>query len=124
MRQMQKNKQRLYYALAYDEQVPVYETDGEGNIIYEEVDGDQVPKKSGIWETPYHAPVMFFGNINTGNVGYTIARAYGISSGNFDATLCMRKGELPIKVTSLIWYEREPVFRQAAPAGSDSGLLL
>ena len=111
MRQMQKNKQKLYYALAYDEQVPVYETDEDGKVIYEEVDGEMVPKESGLWETPYHDPVLFYGNINTGNVGYAIARAYGISSGNFDAVLCLRKGEQPIKLTTLIWYEREPSYR-------------
>ena len=112
MRQMQKNKQKMYYALAYDEQVPVYERDEQGNIIYEAVDNELVPKETGIWETPYHDPVVFYGNINSGNVGYAIARAYGISSGNFDAVLCMRKGELPLEVTSLIWYDREPTFRK------------
>lgn len=112
MRQMQKNKQKMYYALAYAEQVPVYERDSEGNIIYESVDGELIPKESGIWETPYHEPVVFYGNINSGNVGYAIARAYGISTGNFDAVLCMRKGEVPLEVTTLIWYDREPRFRQ------------
>lgn len=112
MRQMQKNKQKMYYALAYAEQVPVYETDDEGNIIYEDVDGVLVPKETGIWETPYHEPVVFYGNINSGNVGYAIARAYGISTGNFDAVLCMRKGELPLEVTTLIWYDKEPKYRQ------------
>ena len=111
MRQMRKNKQKLYYALVAGDQVPVYETDENGNIVYQTVDGEQVPKETGIWETPYKAPVVFYGNINTGNVGYTVARAYGISSGNFDAVLCMRKGEIPLDVTSLIWYDKEPVYR-------------
>ena len=111
MRQVVKNKQRLFYALVAGDQVPVYERDDNGDIVYENIDGDIVPKETGEWETPYESPVEFFGNINTGNVGYTIARAYGISSGNFDAVLCMRKGEIPIDVTSLIWYEREPKFR-------------
>jgi hypothetical protein len=111
MRQMRKNKQKLYYALADGDQVPVYEYDDEGNLIYQEVDGESVPKDTGVWETPYKDPVVFYGNINTGNVGYTVARAYGISSGNFDAVLCMRKGEIPLEVTSLIWYDREPTYR-------------
>ena len=111
MRQVKKNKQRLFYALVAGDQQPVYERDGNGDIVYEEIDGDQVPVETGLWETPYHKPVEFFGNINTGNVGYTIARAYGISSGNFDAVLCLRKGEIPLEVTSLIWYDKEPVFR-------------
>lgn len=112
MRQMWKNKQKLYYALVAGDQVPVYQTDDEGNTIYQEVDGEQVPVETGLWETPYSAPVEFYGNINSGNVGYTIARAYGISSGNFDAVLCMRKDEVPLEVTTLIWYDREPTYRQ------------
>ncbi|MBR1631356.1 MAG: hypothetical protein IJ680_05825 [Paludibacteraceae bacterium] len=111
MRQLRKNKQKLYYALADGDQVPVYKYDDEGNLIYQEVDGESVPKDTGVWETPYKDPVVFYGNINTGNVGYTVARAYGISSGNFDAVLCMRKGEIPLEVTSLIWYDREPTYR-------------
>lgn len=112
MRQVAKNKQKLYYALVDGDQQPIYERDADGNIVYEEIDGDRVPKETGSWETPYSTPVKFYGNINTGNVGYTVARAYGISSGNFDAVLCMRKGEIPIDVTSLIWYDKEPVIRQ------------
>lgn len=111
MRQCLKNKQKLYYALVSGDQQPIYQTDDDGNIVYQEIDGEQVPVETGDWETPYDLPVQFYGNINTGNAGYTIARAYGISSGNFDAVLCMRKGELPIDVTSLIWYDREPVIR-------------
>ena len=111
MRQVVKNKQKLYYALVAGDQVPVYARDEDGDIIYEVIDDDLVAKETGEWETPYATPVEFYGNINTGNTGYTIARAYGISSGNFDAVLCMRKGEIPIDVTSLIWYEREPRYR-------------
>ena len=111
MRQVVKNKQKLYYALVAGEQQPVYERDSNGDIVYEIIDGELVAKETGEWETPYSDPVEFYGNINSGNVGYTIAKAYGISSGNFDAVLCMRKGEIPLEVTSLIWYDREPVFR-------------
>lgn len=111
MRQMWKNKQAMYYSIPAGEQQPVYERDEEGNIIYQTIDGDLVPKETGRWETPYADPVKFYGNINSGNTGYAIARAYGISSGNFDAVLCMRKGEVPLDVTTLIWYEKEPIFR-------------
>ena len=111
MRQVVKNKQKLYYALVAGDQVPIYERDENGDIVYEIIDSELVAKETGEWETLYTNPVRFYGNINTGNTGYTIARAYGISSGNFDAVLCMRKGEIPIDVTSLIWYEREPRYR-------------
>lgn len=111
MRQMWKNKQVMYYAVPNGDQQPIYERDENGDIVYMEIDGDSVPVETGQWETPYTYPVKFYGNINSGNTGYAIARAYGISSGNFDAVLCMRKGEIPIDVSSLIWYDKVPVIR-------------
>lgn len=112
MRQMIINKQKLYYAMPAGDQLPVYELDENGDIIYDIIDGERVARETGMWETPYTDPVEFYGNINTGNTGYAVARAYGISSSNFDAVLCMRKGELPIDVTSLIWYDREPTYKE------------
>lgn len=131
MRAMAKNRRRLYYALQ-GKQVPVYEKDEEQgvltteeqdalyteqgddrfttgeNIRYEEIDGELVPIDTGTWETLYSEPVMFYGNINSGNTGYAIARAYGISMGNNDAVLYYVANGLPIKETSLIWYRNTP----------------
>lgn len=104
---MLMNKQELWYAMQ-GEQGPVYERDEEGNIIYEEIDGEQVPVETGSWETGYSTPVRFFGNINSGNVGEAFATAYGISTGDFEASLCMRKGELPINERSILWYANRP----------------
>lgn len=112
MRQQVRNKQKLYYALPDGDPVPVYLTDENGDPVTQIIDGDVVEMPTGDWEQLYKKPVKFYGNINTGNTGYAVARAYGISSGNFDAVLCMRKGELPIDVTSLIWYEKEPSYRK------------
>lgn len=118
MRQMAKNRQRMWYAL-YEGQGEVYETDSNGDIVYEEIDGDQVPVVKG-WGTNYSNPVMFYGNINSGNVGVSIARAYGVSIGDFEAVLCMRKGELPIDELSLIWYNNEPQFNADGSVNPDS----
>lgn len=104
------NKQVMYYALQTNKQYPIYERDENGEIIYDEIDGDLVPRESGNWETQYERPVKFYGNINSGNVGVTIARAYGISTGDFEAVLCMHKGELPINERSLIWYANKPKY--------------
>lgn len=112
MLNMAVDKQVLYYAMQNSEQVPIYETDAEGNVIYDEIDGEQVPRETGNWRVTYQAPVKFYGNINSGNVGETVARAYGVSTGDFEAVLCMRKGELPINERSLIWYKNEPSYLQ------------
>ena len=46
MRLLEKNKQNLKYALQVGE-VPVYERDEDGNIIYIEIDGQKVPVETG-----------------------------------------------------------------------------
>ena len=48
----QKNKQKMFYALPLGE-VDVYERDDDGNIIYIEVDGEQVPVPTGDKEQGY-----------------------------------------------------------------------
>lgn len=108
-----KNKQRLWYALQTD-RVPVdvgsteTYTDSEGNTYtYDIEDGYNEPE--------YSLPVEFKGNIsfNGGNInfgtGSTDFVEFGISNGDFTAILVMRKGEIPIDDTSLIWFETEPV---------------
>ena len=62
MRLLEKNKQNLKYALQVGE-VPVYERDEDGNIIYIEIDGQKVPVETGEMEIGYSKPVDFRGNI-------------------------------------------------------------
>lgn len=110
MRMYRKNKQRLFYALV-DKTVPIYAKDSDGDIIYDEIDGEQVPRETGSYETLYKYPVEFYGNINSGNKGEAVAKAYGVSVGDFEAVLCAVKGELPIDEKTLIWYSKEPLMR-------------
>lgn len=107
MLNMRINKQPLWYAL-YNGQEELLDRDDDGNIIYDEIDGEDIPRASGHWALKYQVPVQFFGNINSGNVGEAIARPYGISLASSEAILCMRKGELPIDEQTLIWYQHPP----------------
>lgn len=107
MRHLAKNKQKLWYAL-YIGQEEVFEVDDNGDIVYDEIDGERVPRTTGRWVSTYERPVAFYGNINSGNVGEAVARSYGLSLAASEAILCMRKGELPIDEHALIWYQREP----------------
>lgn len=107
MRQMRIDKQELWYAL-YKGQEEQLATDEEGNIIYDDIDGEQVPRTTGHWVQTYYTPVKFYGNINSGNVGEAVARSYGLSLASGEAVLCMRKGELPIDEQTLIWYQNKP----------------
>ena len=102
------NKQKLWYALQGDV-VPKYERDSEGNIIYDEIDGEQVPRQTGEYDTLYHPPVEFIGNISF-ELGWGFAHVYGITLGDADAILLMNLHELPIDETSLIWFQNEPEY--------------
>lgn len=107
MMNMRINKQPLWYAL-YEGQEETFATDDEGDIIYDDIDGEQVPRTTGHWVSKYAVPVKFYGNINSGNVGEAQARSFGLSLADSEAVLCMKKGELPINEHTLIWYQNPP----------------
>lgn len=103
-----KNKQKLLYSLQ-GEDIPIYETDDEGNIVYTEIDGEQVPVETGETKTGYQAPVIFYGNLSF-YTGWNYPGVWGVTLNNADAILLMDKNELPIDETSRIWFKSEPVY--------------
>ena len=106
MMMLNSNKQRLYYALQ-DKEVPIYERDSDGNIVYVEVDGEQIPVETGETELGYGQPTPFFANIAFGS-NETTAQEFGINLADYDAQIVMSKGEIPITETSILWYETRP----------------
>lgn len=102
---LEKNKQDLKYALQVGE-VPIYERDEEGNIIYIDVDGQKVPVETGETEIGYDKPVDFRGNIAMSG-GEAEAKSFGVDISEYDAVLLMEKGRIPIDETSLIWHTSE-----------------
>ena len=105
MRLLEKNKQDLKYALQVGE-VPIYERDEDGNIVYIEVDGQKVPVETGETEVGYAKPVDFRGNIAMSG-GEAEAKSFGVDISEYDAILLMEKGRIPIDETSLIWHMSE-----------------
>lgn len=105
MRLLEKNKQNLKYALQIGE-VPIYERDEEGNIIYIDVDGQKVPVETGETEIGYDKTVDFRGNIAMSG-GEAEAKSFGVDISEYDAILLMDKGRIPIDETSLIWHTSE-----------------
>lgn len=104
MRTLAKNKQKMYYALL-DREMPVYERDADGNIIYyTDADGNKIPLETGETELGYSELVEFFGNIAMSG-GESEAVEYGIDVSAYDATLIVDKNAIPISETSLIWLE-------------------
>ena len=108
MRTALKNKQWLWYALHTGEE-PVYAKDGQGNIIYDTIDGKQVPRDTGTKRQTYSTPVKFLGNIVWSRNGRADAygqakrEPFGVSVEDYDATIITGKGLTPIRETSLIW---------------------
>lgn len=105
MRLLEKNKQNLKYALQVGE-VPVYERDEDGNIIYIEIDGQKVPVETGEMEIGYSKPVDFRENIAMSG-GEAEAKSFGVDISEYDAVLLMEKDRIPIDETSLIWHMSE-----------------
>ena len=109
MRDIRRNQQSLYYAL-FKEEVPEYKRDKDGNLIIDGYDGiDPIYRETGRTIPKYYDPVKFKSSISFGGSEVDLT-PYGISNGDYDATLVLRKGIIPVEETSLIWYETEPVF--------------
>lgn len=117
MRMLKKNKQKLYYA-TYSEEVPIYETDADGNIKYTEVDGEKIPIPIGK-VAGYNEPVTFYANIAMSG-GESEAKEYGFDIGSYQAILSSSDKSLPITETSRIWHERVPQYHEDGSVDGDS----
>lgn len=117
MRSLERNKQKLYYATYHDKQV-VYETDADGNIVYVDIDGVQVPVEISTSSAGYSAPVEFKANISAGR-GESDDQVFGK---NLDYTRSISSCDmaLPITTTSKIWFETNPVLLEDGSADANS----
>ena len=119
MRQLNQNKQTLYYALYVDE-VEIYAKDDDGNVIYQVIDGVEYPVVSST-RSGYGAPTEFKANISF-NSGETKMAEYGLNSGDYNAIISANKGELPFDERTLIWHTSEPQYdeeQQVLPESAD-----
>lgn len=117
MRSLKKNQQRLQYA-TYSDQIKIYERDENGNIIYVEVDGEQVPviisEQAG-----YNSPVSFYANIAMSG-GEAEAKEYGVNASDYEAVLVTTDKSLPIDELTRIWFQTEPKFNADGTVDGDS----
>ena len=109
MRTLNRNKQKLFYALHLGEQ-PIYELDDFGNKIvdYIDEDGNEYYRETGEMKQIYSEVVEFLGNIAMSG-GDSEAVEFGLNMSDYEAALVMDKGVLPITETSLIWHKSEPI---------------
>ena len=115
MRTLRKNKTRLWYALNVGE-VPVYQTDDEGNVVTITVRHVATPVRTGEMKQGYTTPIEFKGNIVKSG-GQAQATAFGLSLEDYSAVLIVNKEQLPITESSLIWTET-PVLTDGTYEGS------
>lgn len=106
MRNLLKNQQKLWYS-TYADQITIYERDENGDIIYDEIDGEELPRiiaeKAG-----YNNPVSFYANISAAK-GSSDEEVFGVAL-DYTKTIATTDMTLPITETSLIWFETEPIF--------------
>lgn len=108
MRCLNKNKQKLYYALLVGT-TPEYQLDDQGNKIVDYTDpqtGEVYYVETGVDIPLYSEAVSFNGNISFGGSDVT-RQEYGIADDKYEAVLVVNKG-LPITETSLLWYQTTP----------------
>lgn len=115
MRSLRKNKQPLY--ATYSEEIKVYQCDENGDIVYIEVDGEQIPVEIG--SAPgYNAPVLFYANISSGR-GDAQADVFG-SSVDYTRTISTTDMTCPIDELSLIWINNRVEYNTDGTVNPDS----
>lgn len=106
MRPLKKNQQNLWYS-TYADQITIYERDVNGEIVYDEIDGERFPRiiaeRAG-----YNNPVSFYANIAMSS-GEANQAEYGFDIGSYEAVLVTTDKTLPLDELSLIWHTTEPV---------------
>lgn len=116
MRSLRKNQRKLWYS-TYADQITIYERDENGEIIYDEIDGESFPRiiaeKAG-----YNNPVSFYANISAAK-GTSDSEVFGVSL-DYTKTISTCDMTLPISETSLLWFETEPRYNADGTVDSSS----
>ena len=105
MRGLRRNQRILHYQL-YQEHIPAYETDLDGNIIYDPVTGE--PLLTGETKVGYADPVEFRANVSA-NRGESSSDPFGIDL-SYDKTMVSCDMELPIDELSVLFVDKNPEF--------------
>lgn len=103
VRALKRNQKTLYYQL-YSEHVPVYETDLDGNIIYDPVTGE--PLLTGDYTVGYADPVKFRANVSPAR-SEAQTEPFGVNT-DYDKVICSCDLTLPIDELSQVFVDRKP----------------
>ena len=118
MRTARRKKQKMFYS-NFTKEIPIYEKDSEGNVIYREMpDGTSIPLTTGEPIQGYEDPHEFFNSI-TATLTEDEIQAFG-GEKKAVAKITFHKGEFPFVTGTLIWknsavkYEDEVVDAKSA----------
>lgn len=106
MRSLKKNQKKLFYA-TYDGQITLYERNENGEIIYDEIDGESFPREIGT-KAGYNKPVYFSASVSSGK-GSAQEEVFGTDV-DFTRTISTTDLSLPIDELSLIWIDSKPKY--------------
>lgn len=123
MRNLKRNLQKLLYS-TYSDKITVYVKDASGNIVYDNIDGEMVPRIKSE-QAGYNSPVEFQISCATSG-GNSEAMEFGVSVGSYQAVLTTVDTDLPIDEKSLVWKDKLPVFDEDGniiPDSADYGVL-
>lgn len=122
MRTLRKNKQSMMYSLQLGT-VPIYQTDGDGNVIYDHYEdsdgniiyyldenGNKTPRYTGEEEIVFSTPQPFMANISESG-GESTALEYGLSPEDYTAVLVIAKNAVQLVEGALIWANSKPKYK-------------
>lgn len=118
MRTPKRTKQKLFVA-TYKDGTPLYETDEQGNIIYDTMpDGTSSPRLIGEIPPGYDTPVEFRNSI-TGTLTEDELQAFGSETQSV-AKITYKKDEFTFHVGDLIWHNSEVEYDEDEKLVEDS----
>lgn len=116
MRSLKKNQQKLWYS-TYAGQITEYYRDSDANIIYDEIDGEQIPRIK-CERAGYNNPVSFYANISAGK-GTAQEEVFGKDI-DFTRSISTTDLSLSIDELSLVWIESVPKYISDGTVDPDS----
>lgn len=105
MRGLKRNQKTLYYQL-YASNIPVYETDLDGNIVTDPITGELL--LTGETKVGYSDPVEFRANVSAAR-GEANTDPFGIDL-SYDKTMVTCDMDLPIDELSTLFVDKKPEF--------------
>ena len=105
MRALKRNKVKLWYQL-YQTNIPIYETDLEGNIVTDPISGE--PLLTGDYEAGYGVPVMIKANVSPARSDAS-TDPFGVDL-EYDKTVCSCDLNLPIDELSVLFVDKVPKY--------------